>query len=281
MVNSLLDDVNKLLRSVYGDKGRLEEIKERLEKGRTLYNSDNNYLEKLMDEHGNKIQKITESKNNEPESEPESEPEPEPYEQYQPEPEHEPEHEPESNPKPKKKSSKKTKPLTIFLVLALLASLAFLGYAMGNYTTESTTTVTNEKPTVIVEKQPKVKSFSQMSDYELSVLAVDWNYRDILRNANSYSGKIIFVDGTVDKIHRNTGTVNLCINMGSYRCDDWMFVSGNGISSWLEDDKLSGYVEVKKLEETGTNNAFTKGEWVGSGEYVPRVQEIRLICSNC
>ena len=271
MVNSLLDDVNELLRLSCGDENRLEDIKRRLEDGLTIYNSDINYLKKLVEQQKDEIQENAESKNNEPE------PEPEPYEQYQPEPEHEP----KSNPKPKKKSSKKTKPLTIFLVLALLASLAFLGYAMGNYTTESTTTVTNEKPTVIVEKQPKVKSFSQMSDYELSVLAVDWNYRDILRNANSYSGKIIFVDGTVDKIHRNTGTVNLCINMGSYRCDDWMFVSGNGISSWLEDDKLSGYVEVKKLEETGTNNAFTKGEWVGSGEYVPRVQEIRLICSNC
>jgi len=55
----------------------------------------------------------------------------------------------------------------------------------------------------------------------------------------------------------------------------------NGITTWLEDDKLSGFVEVKKLEETGTNNAFTKGEWVGSGEYVPRVKEIRLTCSNC
>ena len=75
--------------------------------------------------------------------------------------------------------------------------------------------------------------------------------------------------------------MNLCINMGSYSCDDFMFVNVNGITTWLENDRLSGYVEVKKLTETGSNNVFTKGEWVGSGEYVPRVKEIRLICSNC
>ena len=274
MTNSPLDDVNKLLRSVYGDKGRLEEIKERLEKGRTLYNSDNNYLEKLMDEHGNKIQKITESKSNEPESEPESEPEP--YEQYQPEPEHEP----ESNPKPKKKSSKKTKPLTIFLVLAFLASLAFLGYAIGNYTTESTTTVSNEKPTVIVEKQPNVKSFSQMSEQELSALAVDWNFRDILRNADYYTGKIIFVEGEVININHNADSITFCVQMGSYGCDEKMFVTNNGMNTWLEDDQLSGFVKVKKLSETFRSSIST-GELIGTGNYIPKVNEIKLTCSNC
>jgi hypothetical protein len=276
MVNSLLDDVNKLLRSVYGDKGRLEDIKERLEKGRTLYNSDNNYLEKLMDEHDNKIQKITESKNNEPESEPESEPEP--YEQYQPKPEHEP----KSNPKPKKKSSKKTKPLTIFLILAMLVSLAILGYAIGNYTTESTPTVTNEQPKVTI---PKVKSFSQMNDSELEKISIDWNYRDVLRNVDDYSGKIIFVDGKVTNIQRDVGSINLCTSgytsYSVFTCDEFMFVNVNGVTTWLEDDKLSGFVEVKRLSETGSNNVFTKGEWVGSGEYVPTVNEIRLTCSNC
>ena len=80
MVNSSLDKVNELLKLMSGDTARLEEMKERLEKGKTLFNSDNNYLQKLIDGHGNKIQKITESKNSEPE----------PYEQYQPEPQPEP-----------------------------------------------------------------------------------------------------------------------------------------------------------------------------------------------
>ena len=69
--------------------------------------------------------------------------------------------------------------------------------------------------------------------------------------------------------------------MGSYSCDDFMFVRVNGITTWLEDDKLSGFVEVVELRETGTSNALTKGEWIGSGKYVPRVNEIRLTCSNC
>ena len=96
MVNSSLDKVNELLKLMSGDTARLEEMKERLEKGKTLFNSDNNYLQKLIDGHGNKIQKITESKNSEPEPyeqyrpKPQPEPQPEPYEQYQPEPQPEP-----------------------------------------------------------------------------------------------------------------------------------------------------------------------------------------------
>jgi hypothetical protein len=275
MVNSLLDDVNELLRLSCGDENRLEDIKRRLEDGLTIYNSDINYLKKLVEQQKDEIQENAESKNNEPE------PEPEPYEQYQPEPEHEP----KSNPKPKKKSSKKTKPLTIFLILAMLVSLAILGYAIGNYTNESSLIGIVTEPTVIVEKQPevtapKVKSFSQMTDSKLSAMAVDWNYKDLLRNIDYYSGKIIFVDGTVTKIHRDFNSINLCINAGNYSCDDFMFVNVDE-NKWLEDDKLSGFVEVKRLEETGTANKFADGEWVGSGNYVPRVSEIRLTCSNC
>ena len=42
MTNSSLDNVNELLRLEYGDKGRLEDIKQRLGNGQILYNSDNN-----------------------------------------------------------------------------------------------------------------------------------------------------------------------------------------------------------------------------------------------
>ena len=69
--------------------------------------------------------------------------------------------------------------------------------------------------------------------------------------------------------------------VGSYSCDEYMFVMVNGITNWLEDDRLGGFVEVKWLSETGTISAITGGEWVGTGEYVPKVKEIRLTCSNC
>jgi len=57
VVNSSLDNVNELLRLVYGDKPRLDDIKQRLENGQILYNSDNNYLQQLVNQHGGEIQK--------------------------------------------------------------------------------------------------------------------------------------------------------------------------------------------------------------------------------
>ena len=59
MTNSSLDNVNELLRLEYGDKGRLEDIKRRLGNGQILYNSDNNYLEQLLNRHEGEIHKKT------------------------------------------------------------------------------------------------------------------------------------------------------------------------------------------------------------------------------
>ena len=57
MVNSSLDNVNELLRLVYGDKPRLDDIKQRLENGQILYNSDNNYLHQLVNLYDGQIHK--------------------------------------------------------------------------------------------------------------------------------------------------------------------------------------------------------------------------------
>ena len=70
MVNSLLDDVNELLRLSYGDENRLEDIKRRLEDGLTIYNSDINYLKKLVENHKDEIQETAESESTTTEPEP-------------------------------------------------------------------------------------------------------------------------------------------------------------------------------------------------------------------
>ena len=71
MANSSLDNVNELLRLIHGDKGRLEDIKRRLENGQALYISDNNYLQQLVNQYRGEIQKIIESTTPEPTPEPE------------------------------------------------------------------------------------------------------------------------------------------------------------------------------------------------------------------
>ena len=271
MVNSLLDDVNELLRLSCGDENRLQDIKRRLEDGLTVYNSDINYLKKLAEQQKDEIQDNAESKNNEPE----------PYEQYQPEPEPDPVLRVKSSGfsnddkpiLPKEQSeTKKTAKTAGVIILSTLVFLVLVSLVMtpDTATTRTTPTVTNEQPKVTT---PKVKSFSQMTDSELSANAVDWNYRDILRNIDGYSGKIIFVDGEVSFSYLNSGELHLCTSTENakfgipYTCANEDFVvMGNGVNTWVEKDILQGYVEV-----TGELDFMSN----------PKVKEIRLTCSNC
>ena len=69
-MNSSLDNVYELLRLGYGDSYRLEDIKQRLENGKVLYGSDNDYLQKLVYQYRGKIQKVVEHKKPKPTPEP-------------------------------------------------------------------------------------------------------------------------------------------------------------------------------------------------------------------
>ena len=57
LTNLSLDNVNELLRLDYGDKYRLEDIKRRLDNEQVLYNSDNNYLQQLVNLYDREIHK--------------------------------------------------------------------------------------------------------------------------------------------------------------------------------------------------------------------------------
>jgi hypothetical protein len=65
-VNSSLDNVYEILRLGYGDTYRLEDIKKRLENGKILYVSDNDYLQKLVYQYCGEIQKVVEHKKPKP-----------------------------------------------------------------------------------------------------------------------------------------------------------------------------------------------------------------------
>ena len=127
-------------------------------------------------------------------------------------------------------------------------------------------------------------SMYEMSDSELSSTAVDWNYKDMLRNIDDYSEELIFVDGVVTNTQKDYDMLTLYVN-----CDtepevichngERIFVYLNGDTSWLEDDQLSGFVKVDDLSETGSFS--DTGEFIGSGDYIPSTHEIRLTCSNC
>ena len=69
-MNSPLDNVYELLQLGYGDTYRLEYIKKRLENGKILYISDNDYLQKLVNQYSGEIQKVVKHKKPEPTPEP-------------------------------------------------------------------------------------------------------------------------------------------------------------------------------------------------------------------
>ena len=166
----------------------------------------------------------------------------------------------------------------------------------------------NDKSEIIVIDEFKTNNHENMSYSELSLIAVQYDYKSLLKNFDNYSGKIIFVEGEVINLQRDLiklpdGTIVdgergqylkdnrnqyllvLCVDESSYvltsTCDVIMFLDVNGISTWLENDKISGYVEVVSLEEVYHSNMVTAGNTGSSGDYVPHIKQMKLRCSNC
>ena len=167
----------------------------------------------------------------------------------------------------------------------------------------------NNKSEIRVIDEFKTNNHENMSYSELSLIAVQHDYKSLLRNIDNYSGKIIFVEGEVINLQRDLiklpdGTIvdgergqylkdnrnqyllGLCVDQSSYfltsTCDVIMFLDVNGIGTWLEKDKLSGYVEVVSLEEVFYSNKVTDaGNTGSSGDHVPHIKQMKLRCSNC
>ena len=60
----------------------------------------------------------------------------------------------------------------------------------------------------------------------------------------------------------------------------YVVVDVNGIDTWLEQDQLSGFVKVRGLSEIGKSSSTT-GEFIGSGDFIPRTDEVKLFCEKC
>ena len=121
----------------------------------------------------------------------------------------------------------------------------------------------------------KAKSYEEMNSSELSLIAVQYDYRDLMRNIDNYKGKIIFVDGTISNTQPNFDMITLCNEIGGNSCE-LMFIQTS--SNYLVDDKISGYVKVHRLSETAPRTVL--GTTMPS-EFLPTAIDVRLTCSNC
>jgi|TARA_B110000495_G_C22524303_1_gene319513 hypothetical protein len=121
----------------------------------------------------------------------------------------------------------------------------------------------------------KAKSHEEMNDSELSLIAVQYDYRDLQRNIDNYKGKIIFVQGTISNVQPQFDMITLCNESKGNSCDE-MFIQTNG--NYLTDDKISGYVEVIRLAETAPSTVL--GTTMPT-EWLPGSVDVSLTCSNC
>ena len=243
-MNSSLDNVYELLRLGYGDTYRLEDIKQRLENGKVLYASDNDYLQKLVYQYREKIQKVVEHKKPKPTPEPTRIPEPEPT-------------------LPKKKSSKKKKVGIVFGVL-ILFYFVFNIFNIGGVADVSTS-VTVDVPVIS----------SQEERAELINSAITWTYKDVVRNPEKYSGEVLGISGQV-KYVSDRGNDRYWLAMekkcGSHPYNlicDYAIVDYTG-QRILQGDNISSYGYLDKLSKA----------WP-QGNPSPVIKSILLECTNC
>ena len=122
---------------------------------------------------------------------------------------------------------------------------------------------------------PDEIDYDKMSNSQLSAMAVDWNYRDLLRNIDNYENHIIFVQGSVSYTQPDLGMITFCEKPTGNDCDS-IFIRTNG--NYLVDDEINGYVQIERLAET--KEKMVLGTSVPS-KFIPLVKDIRLICTNC
>ena len=155
-------------------------------------------------------------------------------------------------------------------------SIAFVGLIVLFYIVNLVTSGEIERviPTsTVANDQPREKSYMMMSDSELLALSLNLEYRDLLRNIDEYSKKIIFVEGEVASTDRDRDELVLCTSTKNakygipYICGKEDFiVKVNRIDTWIEVDILRGYVEITGKVKYSTDII---------------VKEIKLTCSNC
>ena len=135
-------------------------------------------------------------------------------------------------------------------------------------------------------------SYDQMSTTELREIAIDWNYRDLLRNHDEYNGKVIFIEGIITRISSFTSTsLTLCEtsdnspsnyilagpnSRGQSNCGV-MFVSTNE-GDWLKGDRISGFVEFSGMSKCASEGC---GHFIGGVNERPGANGIKLTCHNC
>ena len=120
--------------------------------------------------------------------------------------------------------------------------------------------------------------YYEMSYTELGEHTVEYDYKDLLRNIDGYSGKVIFVEGEVTNTQHDIDLMTVCMKEDTFTCN-MIFVDLNKNYNWLKGDELSGFVLVDSLSQAHRTNMLTGNQY--DTDLLPRTTEINLKCSNC
>ena len=124
-------------------------------------------------------------------------------------------------------------------------------------------------------QQTELVGLRNLTDEEVRVMMVDWDYKDILRNPQKYEDKIIHFTADVFKVQQKFGDnywleVQTDCRPVSWDCGN--FVVDYTGSRILQNDIVEVYAQVDYVDN------YTI---LGSVIPVPYVTAVRLSCVNC
>jgi len=132
---------------------------------------------------------------------------------------------------------------------------------------------------IIVYTSTQISSLEEsndsMSDTDLAVASIDWNYYDLLKNIDELEGKIIHFTGTVNVASKN-GVFGINVGESSIR-EDVIFVEYDE-EQFVKRDIVEGFGYVKGIRNLERTNTVGGADIL---EQVPNIEAIKVSCTDC
>lgn len=120
---------------------------------------------------------------------------------------------------------------------------------------------------------------NSLSVEELEEHAIDWNYRDMLRDIDSFEDELIIVTGKVTVPTKSYGVFGIELTSGGnlkYSDEDMMFITDTE-KNWLMNDRVKVYGVVDGMRTLEVTNFAG----VKNTEPVPDLNAVKIECLNC
>ncbi len=146
---------------------------------------------------------------------------------------------------------------------------------------ENTLDDISDKIPVKIEEKLTTKNENTMKNYseaELQAMAIDWDYDDILRNVENYRGKLIHLEGPIDRTERiSDSKFGFLVLTNPHKFptpDKHNYVMVNHVGSgFVNDDVVELWGTVEVVENLPT--------LFGAEQIMPVIKSIKIQCIQC